>query len=220
MAGVARERRDYGQVALIAKVETDAPHDGVAYERFTTNGPMALLPEGDHYGLVWTMTPAAAERALALPDDAFLAELATHFGARRGRLRARARAQDVSARARARAAGGRRARCVLIGNAAQSLHPIAGQGFNLGLARRVRARASDQRRRRATRSGDRAMLAAYAARRRVDRYAGVAFTHGLTQLFALDGAILRWPRGLALAVLDALPLAKRAFTRAMLFGIS
>ena len=64
------------------------------------------------------------------------------------------------------------------------------------------------------------MLSDYAARRRVDRYAGIAFTHGLTQLFASQSPLLRWPRGLALTLLDALPPAKKAFTRAMLYGFS
>ena len=64
------------------------------------------------------------------------------------------------------------------------------------------------------------MLSAFAAQRRTDRYAGIAFTHGLTQLFATDAAAVRWPRGLALTLLDALPPAKKAFTRAMLFGFS
>ena len=66
VSGIARHQRDYGQVALIAKMSMERPHGGVAFERFTPDGPMALLPEGDHYGLVWTMTPAAAERVLAL----------------------------------------------------------------------------------------------------------------------------------------------------------
>jgi 2-octaprenyl-6-methoxyphenol hydroxylase len=216
--GVSRERRDYGQVALIAKVDTERPHAAVAYERFTATGPLALLPEGDHYGLVWTMTPAAAERALALPDAAFLSELATQFGTRRADFAAvRERRTFPLALELARPASVHR--CVLIGNAAQSLHPIAGQGFNLGLRDAYElAQAINGRAREAL--GDRAMIGAYAARRHLDRYAGVAFTHGLTKLFAVDSAILRWPRGLALAMLDALPLAKRAFTRAMLFGIS
>jgi len=218
VAGVARERRDYGQLALIAKVWMAAPHDGVAFERFTPNGPMALLPESDHYGLVWTMTPAVAERTLALSDDAFLGELAHHFGARvEGFARVAERKTFPLALEFARPAT--TSRCVLIGNAAQALHPIAGQGFNLGirdafeLAQAINTTARDA-------LGDRAMLSDYAARRLVDRYAGIAFTHGLMQLFASDWSLLRWPRGLALTLLDAVPPAKRAFTRAMLFGLS
>ena len=218
VAGVSRKRRDYGQVALIAKVTTASPHGGVAYERFTTSGPVALLPEQDHYGLVWTMTPRAAANALDWSDERFLSELRVHFGARRSDFLA-VRARKTFPLALELAEPAVAARAVLVGNAAQSLHPIAGQGFNLGLrdAYELGQAIGD-----ATRDtlGSHAMLAAYAARRRVDRYAGVAFTHGLTHIFGFDGAIFAWPRGLALAALDALPFAKRAFTRAMLFGLS
>jgi len=218
VAGIARERREYGQVALVAKVTTEAPHAGAAYERFTPTGPVALLPENGHYGLVWTMSPAAAQRALALPDEQFLDELRRHFGARRNDF------QSVTERrtfplALEYARPTTASRCVLIGNAAQSLHPIAGQGFNLGLrdayelAELVNRSPRDE-------IGERGMIARYAARRSVDRYAGIAFTHGLARVFALDAAIFRWPRGIGLAMLDAFPPAKRAFTRAMLFGLS
>ena len=215
--GVARERRPYRQVALLAKVAMAQPHGGVAYERFTPAGPVALLPEGDRYGLIWTMPPAAAERALALPDAQFLAELAAHFGTRVDGFRGvgdRTTFPLALEFARPVAA----ARCVLIGNAAQTLHPIAGQGFNLGvrdafaLAQTIVEHGRDA-------LGDRAMVADYVARRRVDRGAGIAFTHGLTQLFAPDWPPLSWPRGAALAVLDAIPPLKRAFTDAMLFGL-
>jgi len=218
VSGVSRTRRDYGQVALVAKVATASPHAGVAYERFTPTGPMALLPEVDCYGLVWTMTPQAAAEAMEWSDDRFLAELSSHFGARRRDFTSvRERKTFPLALELARPAVA--ARCVLVGNAAQSLHPIAGQGFNLGLrdAFELSQAINDAPR---ESLGSHAMLARFAARRRVDRYAGVAFTHGLTHIFALDGAIFAWPRGLALAALDALPFAKRAFTRAMLFGLS
>ena len=99
------------------------------------------------------------------------------------------------------------------------MHPIAGQGFNLGLRDAFELAQEINRAPRET-LGSHAMLARYAARRRTDRYAGIAFTHGLTHVFALEGALFAWPRGLALTVLDTLPFAKRAFTRAMLFGLS
>ena len=216
--GVARERRDYGQVALVAKVWTDRPQAGVAFERFTRQGPMALLPEGDHYGLVWTLTPEEAESAGALPDDLFLARLSEHFGARvNGFARVSHRSTFPLSLEFARPAAV--SRTVLIGNAAQALHPIAGQGFNLGirdafeLGQAIIACSRDT-------LGDARMIAAFAARRRVDRYAGIAFTHGLTRIFASELPFVRWPRGLALTLLDALPPAKRAFTRAMLHGLS
>ena len=222
VAGIARQHRDYGQVALIAKVGMESPHRGVAFERFTPEGPMALLPEGghetEHYGLVWTLTPAKAESMMALSDDQFLAEFTHHFGSRvSGFARVIDRRTFPLRLEFARPIVA--ARSVVIGNAAQALHPIAGQGFNLGVRD---AYEMGQAIIRAPRDalGTESMLAAYAARRRPDRYAGIAFTHGLTQLFATNAALVRWPRGLALTLLDAVPPMKKAFTRAMLFGIS
>lgn len=183
---------------------------------------MALLPEGEHpnehYGLVWTMTPTKAEAMLALADAPFLAAVAHHFGRRvSGFARVHDRRTFPLRLEFARPAVATRS--VVIGNAAQALHPIAGQGFNLGVRD---AYELGQAIIRAPRDalGTRAMLAGFAAQRRTDRYAGIAFTHGLTQLFALDSPLLRWPRGLALTALDALPPVKKAFTRAMLFGLS
>jgi 2-octaprenyl-6-methoxyphenol hydroxylase len=222
VAGIAREQRDYGQVALIAKVGMQEAHRGVAFERFTPEGPIALLPEGghqtEHYGLVWTMTPEKAEAMLAASDDHFLSVLAQQFGERvTGFVRVADRRTFPLRLEFARSTVA--TRTVVIGNAAQALHPIAGQGFNLGvrdayeLSRAIICAPRDA-------LGSATMLAAFAARRRTDRYAGIAFTHGLTKLFATDAALLRWPRGMALAVLDAVPPMKKAFTRAMLFGMS
>jgi 2-octaprenyl-6-methoxyphenol hydroxylase len=218
VAGIARQQRDYGQVALIAKVGMEDSHNGVAFERFTPEGPMALLPEGDHYGLVWTMTPEKADSMLAASDDRFLAALAHQFGTRVTGFARVADRRTFPLRlefARSTVA----TRSVVIGNAAQALHPIAGQGFNLGV-RDAYELGQAIIRAPHTALGEGPMLAAYAARRRPDRFAGIAFTHGLTQLFATDAALLRWPRGLALTLLDAVPPMKKAFTRAMLFGIS
>ena len=217
MAFAVRQRHDYGQVALVAKLFLAAPHDGTAFERFTPEGPMALLPEHDGYGLVWTATPAWAERLLALSEEDFLLELARHFGARSGRFTRVADRRTfplVMEYAREPA----RARCVALGNAAQTLHPVAGQGFNLGLrdAWELAQIVLDTPR---EKIGGDEMLARYARSRRTDRMAGIAFTHGLVRLFGNDLPLLRWPRGLALTLLDAVPFAKRAFTRAMLFGV-
>ena len=113
-------------------------------------------------------------------------------------------------------------RCVVLGNAAQSLHPVAGQGFNLGLrdaaelAQCVLRYGHDAPRHQL---GEPAMLDRYARGRRSDRWAGIALTHGLVSVFGNDLPFVRWPRGLALTLLDTVPAAKRAFTRAMLFGL-
>jgi 2-octaprenyl-6-methoxyphenol hydroxylase len=217
MAFTERQRHDYGQVALVAKLRPVSPHDGTAFERFTPEGPLALLPEPDGYGLVWTATPARAQELLALDDREFLAQLARHFGARSGRFELVADRRVfplVMEYAREPA----RARCIALGNAAQTLHPVAGQGFNLGLrdAWELGEIVLDTPR---EQLGGNAMLARYSRGRRIDRMAGLAFTHGLVRLFGNDRSLLRWPRGLALTLLDAVPAAKKAFTRAMLFGI-
>lgn len=216
LAGIERVRHDYGQVAVVGKVETRVPHGGLAYERFAPDGPIALLPEGDAYGFVWTLRPAQAEAMLALPDDAFVAAFSARFGRRRAdflRVRGRKSFPLVLEVARPAVAN----RIVAIGNASQTLHPIAGQGFNVGLRdawelkRGILAAPRES-------LGSPAMLATYAARRRTDRWAGVAFTHGLVQLFGTDLPLVRVPRGLGLALLDAAPPLKRRFTRAMMFG--
>ena len=217
VAGVPRRRHDYGQVAVVAKLWRMRPHDGVAFERFTPDGPLALLPQGDHYGLIWTAAPGRAEALLALDDALFLAQLERHFGPRvRGFTRVEARRAFPLALEYATATVG--SRCVVLGNAAQTLHPVAGQGFNVGLRDAYElAQAIVDAPRDAL--GEPRMLARHARGRRTDRWAGIAFTHGLVNLFGNDLALFRWPRGLALTLLDALPPAKRAFTRAMLFGM-
>jgi len=217
MTAISRQRHDYRQVALIAKLWRAAPHEGIAFERFTPEGPMALLPENDRYGLVWTATPDRAQELLALDDSEFLARLARHFGARTGgfsRVTDRRTFPLVLEFAREPARG----RCVALGNAAQTLHPVAGQGFNVGLrdAWELAQIVLDSQR---DEIGGEAMLRRYSRGRRTDRMAGIAFTHGLVRLFGNDLPLIRWPRGLALTLLDSVPPAKRAFTHAMLFGI-
>jgi 2-octaprenyl-6-methoxyphenol hydroxylase len=217
MAFTARQRHDYRQVALVAKLSSGKPHDGTAFERFTPDGPMALLPEHEGYGLVWTAAPDRAQELLALDDVEFLAELSRHFGARSGRF-TRVSGRRTFPLAMEYAQEPARARCIALGNAAQTLHPVAGQGFNLGLrdAWELSQVVLDMPR---EQIGADAMLRRYARGRRTDRMAGIAFTHGLVRVFGNDVALLRWPRGLALTLLDSVPAAKRAFTRAMLFGV-
>lgn len=215
--GIARERHDYRQHALVGQVWREAPHRGVAYERFARDGPIALLPERDHYGLVWTLPPERIAPLCALDDDAFCAQLAHAFGPRAGRFtRVAGRASFPLALERAVPATA--PRVAVLGNAAQQLHPVAGQGFNLGLrdAWELAQRVLDAPR---EALGTAPMLARYAAARRIDRRAGIVFTHGLVTLFGADLPFVRLSRGVGLALLDALPFAKRAFARAMLHGL-
>jgi 2-octaprenyl-6-methoxyphenol hydroxylase len=217
VAGVSRRRHDYGQVALVAKVWMREAHGGVAFERFTADGPMALLPEDDHYGLVWTTAPGRGDALVASPEPEFLAELRQRFGPRAGSFMrvADRRTFPLLLDFAERIVAGR---AVLLGNAAQALHPVAGQGFNLGvrdaweLAQELLATPRDQ-------IGASDRIAQYAQRRRADRWTGIAFTHGVLGVFGNKSALLRWPRGLALTLLDSFPPVKRSFTRGMLFGL-
>jgi 2-octaprenyl-6-methoxyphenol hydroxylase len=215
--GIERRRHDYGQVAVVATVDVDHPHGGVAFERFTRDGPIALLPEREHYALVWTQSPAAAAATLAMSESTFVDALAEHFGSRIRRFtRVGDRRSFPLALETARKTTAERV--AVIGNAAQALHPIAGQGFNLGLRDAFEMAATIIDTPRAD-IGGAAMLDRYRRRRAGDRRAGIAFTHGLVRLFGNDHAWLRVPRGVGMAILDTLPFAKRTFTRAMLFGM-
>ena len=154
---------------------------------------------------------------MAMPEDEFLAALATHFASRAETfLRVDDRRMfplslDVATRTTAQ-------RVVLLGNAAQALHPVAGQGFNLGV-RDAFELAQDLLRIPRDQIGARAQLDAYARRRRSDRWSAIAITHALLSVFGNGSALLGWPRGLALTLLDTLPSAKRALTHAMLHGV-
>lgn len=214
--GIAFMEKDYQQRAVVGAVRCDRAHEGRAYERFTPRGPMALLPVGDRYALVWTATPAEADRLLALDDPAFLAQLQEAFGDRAGRFVA------VSDRAsfplKLRAINTPVAlRTAIVGNAAQALHPIAGQGLNLGL-RDAATLASIVMGAPAGRLGEAAMLSAYRDARRRDASRGIAFTDFLVSAFADARRIPTWGRGLALAALDLFPPARRVFAERMIHG--
>ena len=208
---------DYGQVAVVGLVRPDRSHHNCAYERFTQSGPIALLPCEAEFAFVWTCAPEQAEALLALDDVAFLTQLRHAFGDRAGRLigvRLRSSFPLVLRVARERAQTG----VVLLGNASQTLHPIAGQGFNLGL--RDAWDLADMMRSVPTEEiGSRTMTSQFRARRRTDRSGGIAFTHGLANLFSNDFTPLAIGRGVGLTILDAFPPLKRALMRHMIFGI-
>lgn len=214
--GATIRSRDYAQQAVVGAVETSRPHGARAFERFTPQGPVALLPFETRYALIWTATPEATADLVALSDARFLAMLQAHFGDRAGRFVA------VGARARfplslRYAVDPVLPRTVLLGNAAQALHPIAGQGLNLGL-RDAWDLAEALRTRTASDPGATSVLSGYRDARRLDRLGGIAVTDSLVRIFSNDAAPLRMLRGGALAMLDVLPAAKRAFARRMIFG--
>jgi 2-octaprenyl-6-methoxyphenol hydroxylase len=214
-AGIGAVHWDYGQTAITATLVTQRFHDHVAYERFTAEGPIAVLPLSDgRCGLVWTRHPESATRLLGLPDAEFLAELQSAFGFRLGRLVSVGQRQSYELGLwRAERHVGER--LAVVGNAAQALHPIAGQGFNLGLrdAASLAEVLADSIAAGATDVGAAGPLANYAAWRDQDQRRIVAFTDGLVRLFASPLGALRALRTLGLLAFDALPPAKSAMAR-------
>jgi 2-octaprenyl-6-methoxyphenol hydroxylase len=214
--GIAFNEKDYGQHAVIGIVATDKPHGGRAYERFTPQGPVALLPVEAGYAFVWTASPPEAQRLLALDDASFLSSFQAHFGDRAGRFTRVEKRMSFPLRLRAVNVP-IALRTAIVGNAAQALHPIAGQGLNLGLRDAASLAAvilSTPR----ERVGDAAMLDVYRESRRRDAGRGVAFTDFLVSAFADGRSLPTWGRGLALAALDLVPAARRALASRMIHG--
>jgi 2-octaprenyl-6-methoxyphenol hydroxylase len=183
--GIAAQRHDYAQRLFVARLRTQPAPVGTAYERFGDDGPTALLPRGDrHYGLVHAVAEREAHGVAALDDAAFLARVQRAFGWRAGRfLEVGPRSAYPAQRIVAEALHAPRA--VLVGNAAQSLHPVGAQGFNLGLrdaltlAEMLQAEGIDAI------GGD--LLERYARRRREDRERTLAFSDGLARFTANSG---------------------------------
>jgi 2-octaprenyl-6-methoxyphenol hydroxylase len=212
--GVAAEVRDYEQTAVITTVLPQRFHDNVAYERFTPSGPLALLPlDGGRCTLVLTLPKDAAQSALAWSDQEFLAEVQRRFGFRLGRfLKVGRRVPYPLSLTRSDRTSA--PRCVIIGNAAQGLHPVAGMGFNLGLrdvaclaeliAENARSNADP---------GQLKLLREYDAWRTADRGGVIAFTDGLVRLFSNPLSGVARLRTLGLLAFDLLPPAKSALSR-------
>jgi 2-octaprenyl-6-methoxyphenol hydroxylase len=213
--GVAAEVRDYEQTAVITAVLPQRFHDYVAYERFTDSGPLALLPLTDgRCTLVLTLKPALAQIAMAWSDAEFLAEVQRRFGFRLGRfLQVGRRVAYPLSLTRAQRTSA--PRCVIVGNAAQGLHPVAGMGFNLGL-RDVASLAevlAEHRPADGADPGDPHLLAEYDAWREADRRGIIAFTDGLVRLFANPLGVVQRLRNFGLLAFDVLPPAKAALSR-------
>ena len=211
LAGIADETRDYRQVAVIANLSPAQQHGGTAYERFTPSGPLAVLPlSRDRVTIVWTLSPERAEAVMALDERAFLAELQLAFGYRLGLFRKAGRRASYPlslVQARAWRAG----RVALAGNAAHGIHPVAGQGFNLGL--RDAAALAELVARRPGDPGGAALLDEYAEWREADRARTVRDTDSLVQVFTSEWATLRAGRRLGLVGLDLLPPARAMVAR-------
>lgn len=215
--GIESRERPYDQVALIASVEVSRPHDGVAYERFTPAGPIALLPlRGQAMELVWTHARGREAGRLALSDGDFLAELQQAFGDRAGRFRRVGRRHAyplslITARETVRPG------LAVLGNAAHALHPVAGQGFNLALRGVMDLVAAIEAGiERDESPGSPAVLQNFEARRDADRDHVIRFSDGLIRLFGLDLPLLSHARGAGLVGLNLMgPLRRGLARRAM-----
>lgn len=210
-AGIDASVEDYGQVAVVAKIRAERAHGGVAYERFTRDGPLAVLPLHDGaFAVVWACRPQLASTLLACDERAYLERLQRSFGWRAGHfVWASARSSYPLRLTRARA--GIATRTVLIGNAAQSLHPVAGQAFNLGLrdaamlAEVIAAAGADV--------GAPQLLQRFAAWRARDRRGVIGFTDGLVKLFDSTFPGVAVMRDFGLLLFDLAPPAKSALSR-------
>lgn len=200
--GIGVAEHDYAQTLFVARMRADTAPDGTAYERFTTDGPTALLPRGDrHYGVIHAVAAEDARAVEALDDAAWLARIQDVFGWRVGRFTATGKraayaiVQRVAERTTA-------ARALLLGNAAQTIHPLGAQGFNLGLRdaltlSELLCEASDP--------GAPALLQAYAARRREDRQRTLEFSDGLARVTSNPLPLMRPLRSVGMLAAAASP---------------
>lgn len=216
MMGISAQKSDYGQRAVIGNVLSEKRLENRAFERFTAQGPLAVLPVADgRAAFIWTVSEHDAERVLSLDDDAFLEELQEEFGYRLGRL------SKVGKRASypltlSKALRLTATRSVLIGNAAHGLHPVSAQGFNLGM-RDVAALcdciADVRREMNVVDAGDDELLARYARWRRNDQKKLVRFTDSLVRLFGSTRPALRVLRNVGMLGFDLVPGVRSVFAK-------
>jgi len=214
LLGIEGRRIDYGQAALVTAVTPTRASDGTAYERFTATGPLALLPAvNERYVVVWSLPQARAEELLAVDDLTFLAALQEQFGDRLGTF-TRVGRRQVYPLALTHVTEHVRERVALIGNAAHTVHPVAGQGFNLGL-RDVATLAQTivEAARAGQDIGALDVLRRYADWRVRDNRAIAGFTHSLIRIFSNDYLPVALARNLGLIAVDLVPPLKRRFIR-------
>lgn len=217
IAGIEKETKEYGHDALVTKVCAELPHNNIAYERFTPSGPMALLPNGDaRFSLVWTGLQANIYALLALDDQTFLAQLHQAFGDRVGKFWGVEKRMSFPLKL-SRLKPSVAEHLAVIGNAAQTLHPVAGQGFNVGmrdawtLADLIVHTAQSE-------LGSTDMLANYTQLRSRDTRGGILFTDLLVNVFNNDLIGLQAMRGAGLGLLELIKPAKNLLVSKMSFG--
>lgn len=213
-AGIGARVVDYDQTAVVTTVTPELAHNHVAYERFTASGPLALLPMRENRcAVVWSAHRSQVDTILGWDDQQFLQHLQERFGDRLGRFIKVGRRQGYPL-SLTQVEQHVRARMVLIGNAAHTVHPVAGQGFNLGLRDvAVLSQVLVDATRAGEDIGDMQLLARYMRQRRRDTQAVTTFTDGLIRIFSSSFAPLALVRNLGLVVTDLLPPVKRALIR-------
>jgi len=216
VAGLKRDTKEYGHDALITKVSAELPHNNIAYERFTANGPMALLPNGERdFSLVWTGEKSRIAPLLELSDADFLAQFHAEFGDRVGRFLTVEKRMTFPLKLSQLQATDT-PHLVVVGNAAQTMHPVAGQGFNVGLrdaevlARHIAGASSVL--------GSSDMLAAYRASRKTDTKHGLLFTDFLVNIFSNDILGVSALRSVGIGMFDVVKPVKRFLVSKMSFG--
>lgn len=207
---IGHRRVDYGQSALVINVEVERPREGLAYERFTPQGPLAMLPlGGNRYACVWTCSPERAAELETLADAAFVAELQDYFGFRLGFIQQVGERVAIPLR-RTRAERLVRDRCLLIGNAANALHPVAGQSFNLAL-RDIACLAellAGKELAAVDEAAWRQLTDEYESLREAEHRRVIGYGDGLVTLFSNPLPVIDQLRAAGLAALDLLPALK------------
>jgi 2-octaprenyl-6-methoxyphenol hydroxylase len=216
VAGLRRDTKEYGHDALITKVSAELPHNNIAYERFTAHGPMALLPNGERdFSLVWTGEKSRIAPLLELSDAEFLAQFHTEFGDRVGRFLSVEKRMTFPLKL-SQLQVTDTPHLVVVGNAAQTMHPVAGQGFNVGLrdaevlARHI-VSAPDI-------TGSSEMLAQYRSSRKTDTKHGLLFTDFLVNIFSNDILGVSALRSAGIGLFDVVKPVKRFLVSKMSFG--
>ena len=215
--GILKETKDYGHDALVSKVTAELPHNNIAFERFTPSGPMALLPNGEAgFSLVWTGEKASIGALLALDDAAFLKQLHKSFGDRVGQFLSIEKRMSFPLKL-STLKPATAPHLVVIGNAAQTMHPVAGQGFNVGM-RDAWTLANLMVNTPQADVGGAVMLATYSKLRSRDTKGGILFTDLLVNVFSNDVIGLGAMRGAGLGLLELFKPAKNLLVGKMSFG--
>ena len=211
---IPQQVTEYGQTALVTTVKSSLPHNNVAFERFTASGPLAMLPvNAEECSVVWTRTHEEADDLMAINEEGFLEQLQSCFGYSLGEL-------SLSAPRRAfpltliRAESMISGRTVIIGNAVHQLHPVAGQGFNLGIRDVVQLAEMVQKQHlKQADIGGPSLLKAYAEARQKDHDQTIGFTDNVVKIFSTEWLPVAAARSISLAIMDHIPMAKSVLAK-------